>query len=587
MEEIKQLTTIKELEELEKKANELRREPEKYMASNEIDPVVTSEVELEQYLNLTDEEKQEKYTKEQIDVTDKFIEVVEKNNKQRDELEKQINVKAIEACKAVGEEIINIEKQIEENNKDIAALDEQINELNEQIKLKEQVLEQMEAAGNYEQDEYEKLLNEINDLKNEVSQKEKIKDEKIKANEKYKEQLEELKDKKQQLVDEYKVVEHQVNLDELTVKYEELANKEREKYNEYKELKETEEYKNKDEATLNKANQLAKEVVTATAEKEAALNGLKELRKNINELTGREAPAVLFGIDKEPKEEKDKDTVETEIQEEPEQQVVEETTEPEEKEKTAPKPEGKAKSPKGKEKVNASQGVVNIPSQPEQQEKQEEDKKEIDPKVEFRDLCSKAKKGELKDEDFDKLVAIMKDPTSYDKLGITTLGIFNKSKRIFKALEKHIGNIDGLSAEVKEQFSKELLGNLSGKKLITKIAELDKEGLTEAQQVTFEKVKSTLDRQETLEQAKYVRDKIALEKAQKHWFLSFWYDVESEAERLAEPEKTKKDEKTEKPKAGEIKGLSNLENSEEEKNKFNNSYGATSKEPKTTGTKEH
>ncbi len=574
MEEIKELT---QLEELEKKYDEIKREPDKFRIESDVEPFGVSE--LDEYTKLTDEQKQERYSEEQRAASDKLLELYARVEGQLTELTKQINAKVIEAYKAVVKQTEEIENQIAENEKEINSLNEEIKTLKEQIALKEQALEQMEAAGDYDQDEYEKLLKEVEDLKNEVSQKEQTRDEKVKANKKYKEQLEELKEKKEQLVDEYEVLGHQIKLDDLSGKWSELAKQEREKYKEYKALKETDAYKNKDEDALNKAEQLAKEVITTRDARNKISNEQKEIRKTINELTGREVQA----ISSEEKEINEQTNLpEQEINPEQEEAVARPHSEDKAKDTAKDKGEDKKESSKEKEKSNTSQVVAGVPNQTEPAVvQQDKDKKEIDPQIEFDGLCYKAKKGNLKDEEFDRLVQIMKDPTSYDKLGITTGIIFNKSRAIFKALEKRVGDIDGLSSEAKETFAKELVGDVEGKELLTKIAALDKGGLTYSQQAILAKVKSTLNRQETLEQAKYVRDRIALEKNEKRW--SWLIDFSDEKQRL----RAAKQDKTEKPTAGGIEGINNLVNSESEQKDFDKKYEAPSKDVVVKDTKEH
>lgn len=575
MEEYKEITQIKELEELEKKRKEVNEIPDRYRNECKVEPVALTESELEEYSKLSDEEKQAKYSKDQQEVTEELIRKYEEANREDEELAKQINVKAIEAYKAVIEEMKNIEAEIEENNKQLASLDEQIKELNAQIEEKKQALEQMVSVEGYDKEEYARLEAELGELKNELNVKEKIKEVKTKTNDKYKDQLEVLQSTKENLMEEYPVVLHHMEIEDLTEKWREIESTRKEKFKEYNQLKETEKYKNKDEETLKKANQLAKEIMLANDEESKIANKQKELNKLINELTGREAPVVSF-------QQKDKDVPisEQEIQEQQEDSTKLANSQDEKKDML--KAGDKEKSPNGKEKSNKAQVIGIAPNQIESTEQQKEDKKEIDPQEEFDELCYKARRGELKGKQFDRLVEIMKDPNSYEKLGITTGIIFNNSRRIFKALEKHnIGKIEGLSNEIKGEFAKELVGNSSGKKLLTKIAELDKEGLTEAQQATLEKVKLALNRQETLEQAKYVRDRIALEKNEKRW--SWLIDFSEERERLSEPKKTK----TEKTTIGEIGELSKLKKSERESNEFNRTYQAPTKGVITKDTKEH
>lgn len=537
MEEIRELTEIKELEE---KINEVRKSPDRYVKESDVESVEISE--LDEYIKLTDEEKKDKYSKEQQDSTDKLIEIIEKTNQEVDELNKQINNKAIEAYKAVVAETKKIESEIEENNKLIFDLDEQIKELKEQIAIKEQALAQLESTENYDKEEYAKLQKDIEELKGELNVKEKIKEVKTKTNNKHKDQLEVLQSTKQELAEEYKVVQHHMEIEDLTEKWREVESNRRKKINEYKQLQQTEKYINKDEETLKKANQLAKEILIANDDESKIANKQKEINQLINELTGREVASIVReenkpdinteeALEEVEKEEEEKTKQQEDVPEEQTEEDPSDTVEGEDEEKTS---KGKEeKTTKGKENTqNAA-----APENQEEVASKDVSKKEVDPKEEFDDLCYKAKKGNLKDEEFDKLVEILKDPTSYDKFEITTGIIFNKSRRIFKSLEKSLEDLEETVAKEKK---------------------------------------------ETIEQAKYVRDRVALEKNEKHWFWSRVIDFSEDRARLSEPMA----DTASKPASGTIGDINQLLTSEEEQKKFDRSYNAPSKGPKETGVKE-
>ena len=359
-------------------------------------------------------------------------------------------------------------------------------------------------------------------------------------------------------------------------------------------LKATDEYKDGDEETLDKVKELESELEAKVIDKNKIVKSLKDMRTEINKLNEEKAKLVEeYGEEIIPKvEEPVVENIEEQQSEEiteKEQDISKQAEDMEDKEKTS-KPE-KPKVAREKKNTNGfavGQNLADV--EPKSRyalignnavivEKTEE-QQEIDEKMEFEELFIKAKDGRLTDGEFTNFIEILKQPKKYDELGITTGIIFNKSRRIFRALEKNIGNIDELSIEVKAAFAKELVGETDGKELLDKIAKMEKDGLTEDQQSLLDKVKSTLSKQELLEQAKYVRDTVALEKNEKHWLWSRIGDFTDIKKRLAEA-KTE----LEKPKcSATIPGLEEQNKTEEEKNK---SYGEPVKSAAVKEEKDH
>lgn len=335
---------------------------------------------------------------------------------------------------------------------------------------------------------------------------------------------------------------------------------------EIEELKQTEEYKAGDEATLLKVEQLELELKEKIVLKNKEVKQLADVRKQIKQLEKEKNDLVeQYGeiiLEKtvenelQVEENSQEKTMQNELQQKKEE-AVEEVSEQAEKEVK------NNEQPKQKSRVINARGVQVAPTVQEvvKEEKNEEKEEKKDPKEEFDELCKKAKEGTLDDKEFDKLVDIMKQPKNYDEFGITTGIIFNKSRGIFRTLEKYVGNVDNLVAKAKTEFAKELVGDLEGKELLNKVALLEKEGLSEEQQKLVDKVKDTLNKQTSLEQSKFIRDEIALKKNEKRW--SWLIDFSEDKKRLS----AGKDETSVEKSSGGIKDISNLVKTESEKDK--------------------
>lgn len=229
------------------------------------------------------------------------------------------------------------------------------------------------------------------------------------------------------------------------------------------ELKETEEYKNGDEETVLKVEKLEIEMKAKVLWKNGMVKKLAQIRKDINQLEVDKTELVAeYGEEIKPVKE-----VTTPANEEAKPETVTESEQAKtdkDKDKEKDKEEKKPKENKTPKNtvVNepVAQTVPNAESEAEKakKEKEEQAAKEAKLKEDFKGIYKRAKKGQLTQEDFDKIAEIMKNPDNYDKLGITTGKVFGKSKAIFKAMDKYaVANTpadkdaaDKLKAELEE-----------------------------------------------------------------------------------------------------------------------------------------
>lgn len=216
------------------------------------------------------------------------------------------------------------------------------------------------------------------------------------------------------------------------------------------ELKETEEYKNGDEETVLKVEKLEIEMKAKVLWKNGMVKKLAQIRKDINQLEADKTELVAeYGEEIKPVKE-----VTTPANEE-----AKPKTETEPTKKGKDKDEEKDK-PKKNTVVNgpAVQTVPNTESEAEKAKKEKEAQaaKEAKLKEDFKGIYKRAKKGNLTQEDFDKIAEIMKNPDNYDKLGITTGSIFGKSKAIFKAMDKFAAANTPTDKDVADKLKAEL-----------------------------------------------------------------------------------------------------------------------------------
>lgn len=202
-----------------------------------------------------------------------------------------------------------------------------------------------------------------------------------------------------------------------------------------KNLKETEAYQNGDQSTLLQVEELEEELKLKTSRKEKMLTGIKDIESEINKIKLEKEDLVdRYG--------KEVSIIESQPGENSE------PTKEDEDENTKPN------------KKNPGKGRVVIPNAttdteeltPEEKAQKEQEEKDKKLKEDFTKLKDKIKKGELSDEDFASLVTIMKDKENYSKLGISTGIVFNKSRGIFKTLNKYAQGNPEKEALVSEAY---------------------------------------------------------------------------------------------------------------------------------------
>ena len=432
---------------------------------------------------------------------------------------------------------MDIKKRLEEIDENIGKINKEI----EQLKMDFMGHDMFEEYDAYNEEDKAEKYPELFKLQKRIEELEASKDPLIEEEETLEQELEEEtrinegKQKYNEIVEKQKSLEdeiaHKAKLVDEALKEIQDINKQ------VYDLKETEEYKKGEPETLAKVAELESTMQKKILAKNEIVKSLREMRSTINELEEKkEAIIKEYGKEIVPKINEDK---------KPEKKKeIEEAVEEETKPKQTAKPKAERKSAAKERKhdaENRSAYSVGTTSSGYEEpavnfgdtvvEKADEERDKEITKAQFKELRTKAKKGALDEGEFNKIVAIMKNPESYDKYGITTGVIFNNSKKIFKSLEKSVGNIDSLSIQVKLAFAKELVVGTDGKELLSKIAALESEGLTTDQQELRNKAKLTLNRQEVLEQAKYVRDTVALAKNEKRW--SWLIDFGEDKQRLA------------------------------------------------------
>lgn len=274
-------------------------------------------------------------------------------------------------------------------------------------------------------------------------------------------------------------------------------------YKELMELKASEEYQKGDSATVNKVNELEKALEEQVVIKTAKANKLKEIRDKINKLEGRE---VIGRPDA---------TVQEKTTTQPHMQGSSPTQTQTSKDETKQTPTKKTQ----KRVVISPEYVGETGSGT--PEKQAQEAREYT-KKEFDELYVKAKKGTLTQEEFYKLAEIMQDEKSYDKLGITTGRIFNKSKKVLKAMARMTASTAktailsrerlGLAAEDASKENgylstsslwnwkgiKELIDNpeqkIASEELFKKITALDRDTLGPGEQEVWDRAQEHLNK---------------------------------------------------------------------------------------------
>lgn len=288
-------------------------------------------------------------------------------------------------------------------------------------------------------------------------------------------------------------------------------------------LKDSQEYKSGDEETHLKVEDMEDMIKTKAKRKEKLSKSVESLKAEVLELNKQ----IDDYLDRYNIEDVDisKSNVETENKKDVE---VEENNENNENKENKEKEENEEKSPKSKVAKKTSYMQGGIPAfegehenESSQEEKNKEENEEKDYKAlkkDFNELYKKAKsKAPLTAEDYKKLAEIMKDKENYDKLGITTGVIFNKSKVIFKAMAKsatitgptlrNARDLLGMKIEPASEkngmvstdsirswsglknLSKDTHVKIASEKLFEEVIKLDRESLTDEQKNVWDNAK--------------------------------------------------------------------------------------------------
>ena len=438
------------------------------------------------------------------------------DNKQRlEELEKQ--------KREIEDELRGLEVDVEENPQNeeyINASDEDKREKYPELYAMYQKLEELTTK-------YDTLVEEMEPLE-ELVEKEEHEEYINKGKQRYTE-LEE------------KIAEHEKEIEtkskEVPIALEEIQALNKEIYA----LKETEEYKNGDEATLDRVKELESEMESKILDKNKIVASLKDIRTEINKLEEEKAKLVeeygeeILPVVEQPLTEQPAVPVAEgarDEQEKPEGQ--QDGTQQEEKSAEEKKPRAKGKG------APVASGVVVAPvaeEQPKQDEKES--------KTEFKELYAKCKNGNLTDKDFVALAEIMKDPANYDKYGITTGVIFNKSKSILRAMAKVVGDTNTLSKEAREKLGlavekpnkdnglmskyelmewkglKELVNNpdrkIAAEEQFKKVVAMDRNALTDEQKEVWDKAQSHLSKFAALRGALSTYGDVTKQRTRQRW----------------------------------------------------------------------
>lgn len=243
-------------------------------------------------------------------------------------------------------------------------------------------------------------------------------------------------------------------------------------------LKESKEYKNRDEKTLLTVGDLESDVKAKSERKEESEGRmdtyekeLQAIRKEKEELL-EDYPDIDEKIESAPVE-KAEEGNEAREQSETETTVA---NNDEIKENVGEKPKSK-----NSDRIVATPGASAVNANTEEPKKENDEQEKKEPKVEFKELFSKAKKGDLDDKEFGRLVEIMGDTDNYSKYGITIGIMFNNGRKVFEMLNSKLPTNKQFLNQVKEKFGPKVLEGTEEKDIVAMIACLDKEGLTQDQ----------------------------------------------------------------------------------------------------------
>lgn len=280
-------------------------------------------------------------------------------------------------------------------------------------------------------------------------------------------------------------------------------------------VKDSEAYKNGDQATLLEVEGLEEELAGKVSRKEKIETSVKDVEKEL-ELVSKERDDMI-------EEYGDEITAEPDV---PEQGKDEEELEPESEEDKG----------KGKKDESRSESSPILPDDPEAEELTPEQKEQ----KEFDDLYKKALIGKLSEEDFDKLVEIMKNPESYDKYDITTGTVFNKSRKITKALKKNIKKPKVLLKDIDLKFpsTKINIWKMSEKEAFDAVMAMDRETLTPDQQAVYDKISKNLSKKDRIKEVKEVAKAVKDERTLKKFSWLLEKDEEEKPALTSAPEST-------------------------------------------------
>lgn len=329
---------------------------------------------------------------------------------------------------------------------------------------------------------------------------------------------------------------------DLTKQYEQMMKDIREKDKEILDLKASEAYKNKDKDTLLKVENLEKELQDKVIEKNRVVERLAAIRKRLNDMKKQLVEQYGDEVLNYPKDEVI--TANTQVK----SPSVADNGNNEQKAPATSKKNAQKSQPV----VYAQPNRVSITEQPKtESEKEEKTESKIDPKQEFDDLYAKARNGNLTEQDFARLAEIMQDTENYDKLGITTGIVFNKSKVILKAMAKVAADTkktarlsrDELRIEVKNASEengylatseikswkglKTLMKNpdkkIASEEVFRKVLALDRATLTDEQKVIWDKAQSHMTKFGQLKNCLNAYEQVSTRRMQKNWSWLFGF----------------------------------------------------------------
>jgi len=271
-------------------------------------------------------------------------------------------------------------------------------------------------------------------------------------------------------------------------------------------IKASEAYKNGDEQTLLELESLEKHLATTISDKEEKESRLNTFVEKIEAL--KKEQQVL--------EEEFPEVIKAKV-------IAQENVEVNKKECKEIEEENKEigkEKPKKTIRTKGNNGVSAVanPASAGQTVPEEEPK---DEKQEFSELFARIKSGKASREDLDKLAIIMQDPENYEKYGITTGIVFNKSKTLLTAIGRSV-DARGIKSW------KDLKNIMENPEVVTKkeeelraIVAKDRASLTEEEQATWDRADEDLKRYSALRKSLATYKEVSRERVQKRWSWAF------------------------------------------------------------------